>query len=250
MVSSRTRVVRVPDQTLSQRPEKPSGSDLHPAAWPPLGLRTAIDAGTAIQVALFDVLAALKFFSVDVVALIKGDKGQQSQPLEFNALHIDWAEPSADVEDSRPSVLIEQLGELAYAAANLSQEEYIEETVDVFCPGSVLRKVSHATGTFRLTARFADKETRQGAAKALEDSLLAELVDGRGGRRVIVPVYYDRIARVELVGLTKPDSGVEAQAHRFDLHARVLGDIDVVQLVRAPAGMLPRVKVDAGPDPD
>lgn len=235
----RTRIVHgLPDGTVTV----PLRGDAYwlPSHFPSLQLDRSIDAGSAIQLGCFEVLAALRFFSVDTEALVAGlpvQDGYEAREMKFERLFMDWATVESDT-DPIPSVAIRILGNRVYNADNLSLG-LVEETVDKFGPGTVLKKVSHMTCTIRLDALFAHKDDRQGCAKALEDALLGEVDDERAGRHVVVKAYYDRVVRFILTGIDYPDDSRSAHENQWELHASLSADVDVVQLVKAPASLLP-----------
>lgn len=249
-MSARTRVVRIaPDGTAA--PPLQGDALIHPAAFPTLQLFRSIDAGAAIQLGCFEVLAALQFFTVDLEALVAGQpvlEGHDARQMKFERLILDWANPDEPI-DPMPTCTIQITGPRVYDAANLTIA-YIEGTEGICGANTVLRKVSHLTCTLQLISWFANKDDRAGCAKVLEDNLLGAVEDERSGRHVAVKVYFDRVARFILSSIEYPDIADQAHANTWELQAKLAADIDVVQLVKLPADHLPRTTVEASPSID
>jgi hypothetical protein len=238
----KTRVVRrAPDATDVQAitPEREYWTKAH---WPGLQTERSIDSGLAMQLAVFEILAALRPYSVDTEALLNGQ--HEYRQMKFERIIIDHATQDSDL-DPVPSAAIGIVGEQAYEADNLSLS-VLEETVDRFGPGTVLKKVSHTKATLTVTSILGHKDDRGGVKKAWEDAFLDEPEDERAGRHVVVKAYYERVVRVVLKSVSFPDNAGDAQGNKWKVVATLDADVDVVKLVKSPGVMHPpQVGVDA-----
>lgn len=189
------------------------------------------DAVSICQLAIYRVLGGIVMHRTNFEAYVAtGDI--QTASFQFRRLIFDWPRDEEQIKPM-PSAAIVAAGEVEYANPDLGTD-LLEDTVDVYREGSVLRRLSHAT--MRLVAHmlFAHKEERRAAHSAIERELLAEPDDDEGHRKVVIPEYYDRTVRMMLRSLARPDGADEAKTNTWELQAAFDCEVEVVKLVTDP----------------
>lgn len=212
-----------------------------PAHWPAADECRPVDALLALQLGIWPILTTMKPWSFDILEFLKSGR-IESRKIELK-VSFDWARPTQALEGGMVTIGVRAAGAVEYGWQNL-ENIVLEDTHGTFGEGTVLVKVAHARTSLVLEAWLATKDDRAGVRRALEDALLGEPDDARGGRRVCVDAYYRRVGRYTLLSIDSPDDEDSAQANHWVLRALVDSDIDVVRLVRAPAEYVPRFTVD------
>lgn len=197
----------------------------------PMQVQTHLDTLAVCQIAVLRLLRSLEIWTQDLEALIE-QADLQSRKIKLQRAFFDHPRQE-DPLDPMPSVALLQDGETKYAPQSL-ETQIEEDTADVFAPGTVLRKTSHADLNLSVVIWFAHKEERRGTRAAMERQLLAERTDDRSARRVAIPEYFDRVVRCNFTGVTYPDNSDSAQANQWVLMAKAACDVDVVHLVARP----------------
>jgi len=197
-----------------------------------------LDAFTALQIGMSEILSGIIFSRHDLGALLcNGDL--QSDTFRLERVILDWPTQQDDVEPF-PSALIMCPGERTYEHNGMPGATLIEESLDVYGEGTILRLLATVECKLEITIWSAHKEERRGIMAGLERALLAEPGDERSGRRVVLSPYYDRIAGYDLSSASYMDSSDSAQANRWVVQAKVDASIDRVMLVPSPGLMSPR----------
>lgn len=200
--------------------------------FPALNSDRAIDALTALQYGLFQIVSVMDMYSIDRLALLSGRK--ESRKFNFKRVFFDWAETK---DDRFPynTVTIKQNGGCSYTYTNL-EADILDGTENVFCQDTVLKRIYTCTTTLDCVVWLADKDDRAGVRRAFEESLDEPEADA-SGRRVVIEPYYNQVARYYLQGIDTADDPESAQDNTWPLIVSVSAEIDVVKLVRSPGLM-------------
>ena len=204
-----------------------------------------LDDYTALQIGMFYILSALTFTTVDRRRLIE-DGVVETNQLEFQRILLDWPEVEGD-RVPVPSATIYAPGEASLDLSGpLSGQQLLEETLDQFAPGTVLRKLGETTAELEVLLLLAHKDERSAVRRGLIDAFMSEPDGEQSGRRVTVAPYYGRVARYDLVGISYPDTPDQARQGQWPLSARFTADVEIVKLVAAPSTIRPpRFNVEA-----
>jgi len=208
-----------------------------------------LDSSSAMQIGLYSMLRNMRAWRIGLDDLMReGDL--QASSFELARVFFDWPRQE-DAIDPMPSATITLPEEEVYGHQGIGGGVILEETADQWGPGTILKKTAHATTTLNLVIWSAHKEERRGLKKALQRVFLTEPHEEMSGRRVVVPQYFDRVARFELLGIRYDDGQESAQSNEWILVARFAADIDVVDLVTRPPYMQqPAIAVTATSAPD
>ncbi len=236
-----TQVPRSEDETT--RRVIPPGTPLTPV--------NACDDFTALQLGLYAVLSKLTFTSVRRADLLRCEGTPANRKFQFQRVYLDWPDPEVEQRANDVSACILSPAEVELQLTGpISGQQIMEDTLDMFCPGTVLRRLGETNATLEVVIWAHDKDDRSAVRRGLIDAFLAEPGDERSGRRVVVPQYYGRPARYDLSGISYGDSPETAQQGTWPLSAKFNADIDLVTLVTAPGPLQQeqtRVVVDPAP---
>ena len=197
------------------------------------GLHGWIDEYTAAQLGIALILEALKFRSVDLMALTAG-KVEKSRELEVMRVFLDF--PDADATDPpTPFAVLTEAREGTYTATTgMHGVGIMDETLHDWGHNTVLLQHGHADFEFSVQVYLADKADRAGLRKRLVEIFVTEPEVDRAGRLVVLPFYFDQPVRYSVEGLSYPDDGDMAQANRWPLVLRLKASLRHVTLVEAP----------------
>lgn len=196
----------------------------------PVQVDRLIDSSTVCQVGLARLLMSVTMHRHNLDKLIAGDV--QSSSFKLSRVALGWPRREEQLKPL-PMAVILPVGEGVYAMPNF-EVNFIERTEDAYGEGTVLRETSQLTQEFAVHILSAHHEERRAIRAAFERDLLAELDDDQTGRKQIVEEYYNRVCRINLLGMEDPDDAPRAQANEFELVARFQAIISVVQLVSTP----------------
>lgn len=193
-----------------------------------------IDALTAIEIGAARLLQTIKAHSFDLEALLSNPDDLQSRSWPLKRIFFDWPRPEDEIDP--PSAAVMADGRRVYDQENLAIN-LLEETWNVYGPGTVLRKLASVTAPVMIVAWHANKEERRGFQAAVERTFLAEPGRDEPGRRIVVREHYDRQAMFVLEEADYQDSGERAQAGEWISTLHLSASIDRVVLVVAPEAM-------------
>lgn len=197
----------------------------------PVNIERQLDASVVCQIALKRLLEPLVMHRHNLEALIvNGDL--QTSSFVLSRVALGWPRREEQLKPL-PMATILPNGESTYDMPNL-ESNLIDGTEDAYGECTVLRQVSRCTQELVVHILSAHHEERRAIRTALEMNLLAELNDDQTGRRQIVPEYYNRSVRINLLGMEDPDGDSRAQANEYELVARFQAQVAVVQLVTTP----------------
>ncbi len=197
----------------------------------PVNVARQLDASVVCQIALKRLLEPLTMHRHNLEALIvNGDL--QTSSFVFSRVALGWPRREEQVKPLPLATIIPN-GDSLYDMPNL-ESNLIEGTEDAYGECTVLRQVSRCTQELVVHILSAHHEERRAIRAAFELNLLAELDDDQTGRRQIVPEYYNRSVRINLLGMDDPDEDSRAQANEYELVARFQAQVAVVQLVTTP----------------
>ena len=197
----------------------------------PVNIQRQLDSSVVCQIALKRLLEPLEMHRHNLEALIINNDLQTSS-FKFSRVALGWPRREEQLKPL-PMAVILPVAESAYDMPNL-ESQLIEGTEDAYGECTVLRQVSRLTQELVVHVLSAHHEERRAIRAAFEMNLLAELNDDQTGRRQIVPEYYNRSVRINLLGMEDPDDEGRAQANEFELVARFQAQVAVVQLVTIP----------------
>jgi len=226
-----------PDGTLVPRSELGAGVQTIYPAEVPLLQRTYVDDFTALQLGMWLILDGLTFTTIDRRALVTSGK-IESNTLRFTRIFLDWPESEDDSVPIPSATIYAPTEQDLQLSGALSGQQLIEDTLDVYAPGTALRKIYEVSARMVVAFWVADKDERSAVRKGLIEAF-HEPGDERSGRRVVVPWYFDRVARFDLMGITYEDTPDNARSNMWPLIARFSADIEVVSLVASPTCIRP-----------
>ena len=190
-----------------------------------------IDASSVMQIAIYNLLRTMTMHRRSLEAVVAGSPGPFSS---FSWRKIGFDMPSVgEQEDPMPVAAIMKNSECAFDYQSL-QTALIEDTVDVYGEGTVLRKIGIATQQFAVHCLSAHKEERRAIRSAFERTFLAEPNDDQAGRTIIVAQHYDQTVRVQMRSLDDAESPPREHANKHETIAIFDADVDVVVLVPRP----------------
>ncbi len=197
----------------------------------PVNVARQLDSSVVCQIALKRLLEPLVMHRHNLEALVaNGDL--QTSSFVFSRVALGWPRREEQIKPL-PMAVILPVGESRYEMPNL-ESTLIESTEGAYGECTVLRQVSRCTQELVVHTLSAHHEERRAIRAAFELNLLAELNDDQTGRRQIVPEYYNRQVRLNLLGMEDPDDDGRAQANEYELTARFQAQVSVVQLVTTP----------------
>lgn len=161
------------------------------------------------------------------------------QVRDFTLRTIIFDHPRQEDELVIPLATIRAEARVVYDHQDL-QPVLLEETLHVFAPDTLLRKLATGTVVLVVVALFAHKEEARGFEATMEREFLAEPADDRGGRRIVIPEYYNRSARFDLIDCDRPDE--DPQGNKWEVLCRLRTELDRVALVRSP-GEIRKVQI-------
>lgn len=191
---------------------------------------TDLDALTVANIALARLIREMEIFSLDLEAHLQNPSDLQVRAFRFT--DVIFEQPRAEDEKKFPVACIEQAGEVLYGSTG-ETPHLLEDTRDVYRPGTVLRSVASASVELIVTVTLGHKDERRGVRGAFERYLLVEPDSEKFGRRITVREYFDRSVRFQLLGSPVPPM-FENQSNRWVYLARILAEVERVMLVRSP----------------
>lgn len=210
----------------------------------PVNLERHLDSSAVCQLALARLLQSLTMHRFNLEALVQsGDI--QSSSFVFARVAMGWPRREEQLKPLPMAVILPN-GETVYSMPNL-ESNLLDDTLGAYGEHTVLRQTSRATQELEVHVLSAHHEERRAIRAAFETFLLAEPNDDQTGRRQVVPEYYNRTVRCELLGMSDPDDEPRARANEIELIARFKTEVSVVQLVNDPGCLQePRVVVTSG----
>ena len=188
------------------------------------------DVLTVANIALSRLILGMEIFSVNLEALLKNPADLQVRTFKITDVIYEY--PRAEEEKKTPVATIEQGSEILYGGKG-ETPHLLEETRDVYLPGTVLRSVSSASVELIVTVTLGHKDERRGVRAAFERYLLTEPDSEKFGRRIVVRECFDRSVRFLLLGSPTPPM-LENQQNRWIYLARILAEVERVVLVKSP----------------
>lgn len=189
-----------------------------------------MDALTVACVAMGRLVLGMRCYAVDLEALLKDRNDLQVRA--FNLQTVVFEYPRSEDEQRCPFAVIEQGSDVLYGSSG-EVAHLLEETHDRYFPNTVLRSIASASVELNVTVMLGHKDERRAVRACFERSLLAEPDSEKHGRRVMVPENFDRQVRLQLLGSSAPQQA-EAQSNRWIYSARVLAEVERVELVGPP----------------
>lgn len=190
-----------------------------------------LDVLTVAIIAVARLLQQMEIFSVDLQARLANPSDVQARTFKLTDVIFEY--PRAEEEKKTPVATIEQASEVVYGGAE-ETPFLLEETRDVYLPGTVLRHISNASVELIVTVTLGHKDERRGVRAAFERVLLAEPDREMFGRRITIKEYFDRNVRLALLG-SPPPPALENPNNRWIYLARLLAEVQRVQLVESPS---------------
>lgn len=211
----------------------------------PVNLERQLDSSAVCQLALARLLQSLTMHRFNLEALVKSSNDIQSSPFVFARVAMGWPRREEQLKPLPVAVILPN-GETTYSMPSL-ESKLLDDTLGAYGEHTVLRQTSRATQELEVHVLSAHHEERRAIRAAFETFLLAEPNDDQTGRRQIIPEYYNRTVRCELIGMSDPDDEPRARSNEIELIARFKAEVAVVQLVNDPGCLQePRVVVSSG----
>jgi hypothetical protein len=156
-------------------------------------------------------------------------------PLRFDDVVFDW--PSWNVTDALTSkALITSIDAATYEQPG--EVRLLDETAELFAPGSILRHLGTQRIPLQIVCWCAHADQRRALESKLMSALAAEERSDLPGRRLVIPEYFNRVARYAMRSTMRPDDESRAAANEHVLEVPVEAEIEHVQLVYSPGYML------------
>jgi hypothetical protein len=200
---------------------------------PQLGDRLQLEEGTdAFPLALSPTVDARNAAAMTLAALLKrvrfrtapGSDGQGTD-FQLNDVLTEWPESFEELD--YPVAVVTGVDE-PLEDHSLTPTA-LDETLDQYCPGTVLWKTHELQQTFQVDFWTTNKAEREAIAARLPD--VFNPGEARSGVMVRGPVeYFDLPVRLTFLGATRPDTGQSVYNRERELRARIMADLDVVHL--------------------
>ena len=190
-----------------------------------------LDAQSAMEAAIYQLLAPMEMYSSSLSGRVSGTP---SAAERFTLKQVFLGPPSMSAEQMPvPSAAILPDGKCEYEPMG-RRSKLLEDTIDVFGEGTVLRRTGNASQTFSVHFLAANHDDRRAIRAAIERTFLVEPDDDQVGRKVEVAVNYNRIARIEFRDALDGDSPPSEQSNKCDVIAIMDVATEVVKLMRRP----------------
>ncbi len=230
-------------QLVSPNPINTYAAPLPSLSWPDdsPGLIT-LHPRDAAMLAVASLLATMRWNSRDLGQLV----GDPTKPPvitqhKLDKVRLEW--PDWDAADIPvDSALVNAGGSAPWDPAE-RHPRLIPSTLGVFDhlaglssdkPLTVLRYIGEYQVPVSVFAWFAHRDIRRGFEARLCAMMAASRIDDVFSRRVIVPQYFDREARISLGESLRPDDAASAAANRWPLEVQLSVELEHVELVLAP----------------
>ncbi len=199
----------------------------------PLPVPWMFDDLSAVQTAIATILQGLALYSVDRKALSQG----RTEVGEMRIQHIYYDTPRPEDDLKYPAATISAQDTTTIDLEDTNFQQLDEGTLDQYGVGTIVQKLGWLRTPMLVTCWFGNKDDRAGARKVLMEYFAGELWDERPGRRISMPYYYDRIARLDLITIGYPDDPEKSKANEFPLVMNFDTETEWVRLVHAPGTM-------------
>lgn len=203
----------------------------------PVGDPRDLPEDTVALIAATRMVERLRFKRIDLDAFI-ADGTVMSSTFELKRVLFEWPRAEDPIEPM-PSALIQQTDDETTYAPEGMETQLLEDTLDRYGDGTILRKLGTAAVPLLITVWCAHKEERRAIRAKLVRAAMAEPSDQRWARRVVVPEYYDRVVIFEIQGAAVDDDAEDAQQNHWVLAMRLLARVEIVELVQPPPLMQP-----------
>lgn len=193
-----------------------------------------LDVSAVMQIGVFNVLKGMTMHRHKLEDIVESGTAASSS-FVWDRIFFDM--PRIEEQQSPvPVAGIVPVTKCSYEYQSL-ETSLLDETVDVYAPGTVLRKVATATQQMAVHTLNGHHEERRGVKSAFERTFLAEPDDDEGGRRTVVRQYFDRTVRMYLRDSDYPGTAPREQANKWESVSVFDLECDVVYLVEQPTRM-------------
>lgn len=207
----------------------PRALELRPLV--PIAPACQLDPKTAAQLAIFRVMAGMTMFSIDVTSAAKG-KGFKGREFTWEKVAFDSFFFEEDAAYPNASIVPE--AEMSYELdARGLMSEIDEKTVDKYAPGTAVVSPTDMVGIFRIETELAKREDRSGVHAGIVSAFAMEPNALLPNRRVVIPEYFERTCRLELLGVDEPTTPDLVKQGRWPLVARIRAHVPVAILTAA-----------------
>jgi hypothetical protein len=189
-----------------------------------------MDALTVACIAMSRIVHGMQCHVIDLEAFLKDRNDIQVRTFTLPTVVLEY--PRTEDEQRCPLVVIEQGSEVTYGSSG-EVAHLLEDTYDRFFPNTVLRSIASASVELIVTVTLGHKDERRAVRACFERSLLAEPDSEKHARRVVVRENFDQQVRLQLLGSSSPQQ-TDAQSNRWAYAARVLAEVERVELVGPP----------------
>lgn len=232
-----------PDKTQVYRDDQSLSRSEQVPPQPPLSRVAMVDDLTACQFALASVLSPIEFWSLDRAALLK-EQVRERAPFRMGRIYIDFPDPEDSQDPEAPTATIHQIGEGKLEIGWLGGTQLLEETQDLWAPGTILRKFGEVELELGCDFLTGDKDDRAALRRGVMEAFCGDPTDDSGGRKVVVPRYYDRVVQLDLKSVSYAGEDPEkGRARNYMLACTFTAHVELVSLVRTPGLLLPNMQL-------
>ncbi len=194
-----------------------------------------LDDLSALQAGLYYILNSLEFTTVNREALILQNR-VKSNTFELERTFFDFPDSDdGNIPQASATIMADAVQNFSLDGA-LSETQIFEDTVDVYEPCTVLKYMYTLETVLSVICIVSNKDLRSGLRKGITEAF-HEPDSETYGRRVQIPVYYDRIAQFFLQDVEYLDDKDNAHSGRYPMVIRFNSDIHVVKLIETPPEM-------------
>lgn len=205
-----------------------------PASFPGAPSHKYFDDLTAMQIGVQQIIHSITFKSVNRRELYLRDETHVGA-FQIEKIYLDWPDAEDSFAEGSPTAVIMQDGWATYDYTGQNFGGYLEDTLDCFGEGTILRRLGYVTTDLLVDFLIPNKDDRSAVRKSLVEAFAAEPQGFEPGRKVVIPNYYNRLARYVLKKIQYTgDDPESAKSHLYGLLLQLEADIEVVSLVQAP----------------
>jgi hypothetical protein len=196
----------------------------------------------AAMLGVYAMLKNLRWQSFNLREVAEGRPLVAIVPLQFDDIVFDW--PTWGVTDAPTAkALITSLDAAVYEQHG--EVRLLDETAELFHPGSILRHLGAQRIPLQIVCWCAHADQRRSLEAKLMAALAAEERSDLPGRRIVIPEYFNRVARYTMRSTMRPDDEERSKSNEHVLEVPVEVELEHVQLVYSPGYMLvPHVDVE------
>lgn len=197
----------------------------------------AVSSAFAAQLAVYLVLRGMEVSVGSFENLLSGT-GSYAPVRTIRLNHVTFDMPDSEDEIQPLSAAIIERSPQVY------DEDHRPYMLKEQWKGYSLRCISKSTVNLGVAAWFGHKNERRAFRAALSRLFLAEPLSERGGRLIVVPWYFDRTVRLNLVDVASVDQ--DELGAQLLLQASITAVVDEIVAVKSPQPIKAQVQPSVG----